>query len=63
MILAILRSIAQLSDPAFFGTVLRSALWSVVGFAVLSKNIGHTGTGQFLHHFVRVQKLAPPTLR
>lgn len=36
MFLAVLRSIAQLSDPAFFGVVLRSALWSVVGFAVLS---------------------------
>jgi CysZ protein len=36
MILAVLRAFAQLSDPAFFGTVLRSALWSVAGFAVLT---------------------------
>jgi CysZ protein len=51
MILAILRSLAQLSDPAFFGVVLRSALWSVVGFAVLSMMVSfslHAGLALWL---------------
>lgn len=39
MILATFRAIAQLSDPAFFGAVLRSVAWSVVGFALLALGV------------------------
>ena len=56
MILAVLRSITQLSDPAFFGTVLRSALWSVVGFVVLSMLVSfglHAGLALWLASMMR----------
>jgi len=36
MISPTLRAIAQLPDPAFFGVVLRSVIWSIIGFAVLA---------------------------
>ena len=36
MIDAVLRSIGQLPDPAFFGAVLRSVVWSLIGFFVLT---------------------------
>ncbi len=36
MIDAVLRSIGQLPDPAFFGAVLRSVVWSLIGFFVLA---------------------------
>ena len=35
MINAALRSIGQLPDPAFFGAVLRSVVWSVIGLVLL----------------------------
>jgi uncharacterized protein involved in cysteine biosynthesis len=39
MISPALRAIAQLPDPAFFGTVLRSVFWSVIAFAVMALGV------------------------
>ncbi len=43
MILATLRApllaAAQLTDPAFLGAVLRSVLWSIIGFALLALGV------------------------
>ncbi len=36
MLSPVLRALAQLPDPAFFGAVLRSVVWSVIGFAILA---------------------------
>jgi CysZ protein len=36
MLSPVLRALAQLPDPAFFGAVLRSVIWSIVGFAILA---------------------------
>ncbi len=34
-----LRALAQLPDPAFFGAVLRSVVWSIIGFAILALSV------------------------
>ncbi|MDR3523682.1 MAG: EI24 domain-containing protein [Acetobacteraceae bacterium] len=56
MIFPALRAIAQLPDPAFFGAVLRSVVWSVIGFAVLSMTVSlslHAGIALWLASFMQ----------